>query len=272
MNARIIAGRDFTADDACRRPPVAIVDESSRRPGVAGAETPWASDSRCNRPAARTCTSRWSASWRTSGPRPDPRGPAPALSPHRPADLVQADVVVEAAGNPAVAGAGGDPGGARDGQDHRPPANDPARQLRRRRDGPEPLQPAADGGPRRHRPGAGRGGDLRRDRLLGEPAHPRIRHPAGAGRGAGAYSAERGVRRHAAGRGEHGARGSPRRSRSPGCSAASSIRWLRAIRSLSPGSRRCWRWWRSWPATSPRGGRPGWTRRSRSAANDHYSE
>ena len=39
----------------------------------------------------------------------------------------------------------------------------------------------------------------------------------------------------------------------------------------SPGSRRCWRWWRSLPAASPRGGRPGWTRRSRSAANDHYS-
>ena len=101
MNARLIAGRDFTVDDDADAPPVAIVDESP--PGWRGRAE--------RRGRAALCTDQ----------SPDmyvevvgvvahlrahdlTREVRPCPSADRPADLVQADVVVEAAGNPAALG------------------------------------------------------------------------------------------------------------------------------------------------------------------------
>ena len=61
--------------------------------------------------------------------------------------------------------------------------SDAAHELPGRGAGAGALQPGADGRPQRAGAAAGGGGDLRGHLLLGDPADPRVRHPARPGRG-----------------------------------------------------------------------------------------
>ena len=192
MDAKLLAGRTFTYQDSIGTPPVIIVDETL-------AKLAWPGQNAVGKQLQLAPTGDAERVLRGRGrrgahaaARSDARHPPPDLLPDRAGHADQHDV--------------------RGRDDPRSREPDSHRASHRERDGPRPSAEPSDAdehvshrGPGSRalqsradeRAGSGgatahRGGRVRGHFLLGQPAHPRVRHPAGAGRGSEAHPPQRG--------------------------------------------------------------------------------
>ena len=196
MNTRVLAGRPFTWDDAAGKPQVIVIDETLARQA-------WPGQSAVGKQLQIGPTGEADNMAEVVGVVEHQRSHdlTRAVRPHIYFSMGQQLPVVRPRrrGDRSCArdgqGLGGDADGADDG-------------LRVGGDGAGPLQPPADGGAGRDCAAAGGGRNLRRHRLHRDPAHARVRHPAGAGGGSSADPSGRHPARHESGRAEH-----PRRPR-----------------------------------------------------------